>query len=157
MKTDKALKLFISDNLPLLVTVFLTQIIFFSVLFYIKKIWIEEVFYFSFLVFFVLVSYLALRFYQRKRVYEKFLLKSDVLSDYLIQDTRSSFEKSYNLMIDVIIQMDNKAKNRAKTGEKAPKSHDIQICPSDEDSTSVIPLLPIYIFGTFMNMTYSKR
>ena len=84
MKTDKALKLFISDNLPLLVTVFLTQIIFFAALFYIKKIWIGEAFYFSFLVFFVLVSYLAVRFYQRKRVYEKFFLKSDVLSDYLI-------------------------------------------------------------------------
>jgi len=121
MKTDKALKLFISDNLPLLVTVFLTQVLFFSALFYIKKIWIEEVFYFSFLVFFVLVSYLALRFYQRKRVYEKFLLKSDVLSDYLIQDTRSSFEKSYNLMIDEIIQMDNKAKIEQKQEKKLQK------------------------------------
>ena len=89
MKTDRAIKLFISDNLPLLVTVFLTQIFFFAALFYIKKIWIEEVFYFSFLVFFVLVAYLALRFYQRKRIYEKFFLKSDVLSDYLLRDRKS--------------------------------------------------------------------
>jgi two component sensor histidine kinase len=121
MKTDKALKLFISDNLPLLLTVFLTQVFFFSALFYIKKIWIEEVFYFSFLVFFVLVSYLVLRFYQRKRVYEKFFLKSDVLSDYLIQDTRSSFEKSYNLMIDEMIQMDNKSKIEQKQEKKLQK------------------------------------
>ncbi|WP_057490354.1 sensor histidine kinase [Streptococcus orisasini] len=121
MKRKSVLKLFIADCAPLFLVSFLTQVIFFGLLLYIKGIWLEEVFYFSFLVFVILLILFIIRFYKRGRVYEKLLLKSDNLSDYLIQKPRSSFEESFNLMIDNLIMTNNLREIEQKQDKKLQK------------------------------------
>lgn len=121
MKNKNTITLFLADNIFLFLIIFSTQIFFFGILFYIKGIWLGEVVYFSFLIFFILFSVLLIRFYKRGRVYEKFLLKSELLNDYLIQAPRSSFEKNYNLMIDELISNDNKRELDQKQDKKLQK------------------------------------
>jgi len=100
MKNKDSLKLFFSDNILLYLIVFLTQLFFFGILFFIKGIWFDEIFYFGFLVFFMLSLFILTRLYKTGRIYEKFLLKSPLLNDYLIEEPRSELEKNYNLMIE---------------------------------------------------------
>ena len=104
MKNKDSLKLFFSDNILLYLIVFLTQLFFFGILFFIKGIWFDEIFYFGFLVFFMLSLFILTRLYKTGRIYEKFLLKSPLLNDYLIEEPRSELEKNYNLMIEEIIK-----------------------------------------------------
>ena len=121
MKRKSVLKLFIADCAPLFFMSFLTQVLFFGLLFYLKGIWFEEIFYFSFLVFVILLILFIIRFYKRGRVYEKLLLKSDSLSDYLIQKPRSSFEETFNLMIDNLIMANNLREIEQKQDKKLQK------------------------------------
>ncbi|WP_165211019.1 sensor histidine kinase [Streptococcus tangpeifui] len=121
MKRKSVLKLFIADCAPLFFMSFLTQVVFFGLLFYLKGIWLEEIFYFSFLVFVILLILFIIRFYKRGRVYEKLLLKSDSLSDYLIQKPRSSFEESFNLMVDNLIMNNNLREIEQKQDKKLQK------------------------------------
>lgn len=121
MKRKSVLKLFIADCAPLFFMSFLTQVLFFGLLFYLKGIWLEEIFYFSFLVFVVLLILFIIRFYKRGRGYEKLLLKSDSLSDYLIQKPRSSFEETFNLMIDNLIMANNLREIEQKQDKKLQK------------------------------------
>ena len=104
MKNKDSLKLFFSDNILLYLIVFLTQLFFFGILFFIKGIWFDEIFYFGFLVFFMLSLFILIRLYKTGRIYEKFLLKSPILNDYLIEEPRSELEKNYNIMIEEIIK-----------------------------------------------------
>lgn len=121
MKNKDALKLFFSDNAFICLTVFLTQFFFFGILFMIKGIWFEEIFYFTFLVFFMLTLFILIRFYKVGRVYEKLLLKSKLLNDYIIEEPRSDFEKNYNLMIDEIIKISSDKEIAQKQDKKIQK------------------------------------
>ena len=121
MKDKNALKLFIRDNISLFLIILLTQVIFFGFLFYIKGIRFEETAYFSFLVFFVLVLFFLARFYKMGRVYGKFLLKSELLNDYLIDEPRSGFEENYNLMIEEMIDNNNRREIMQKQDKKLQK------------------------------------
>jgi len=121
MKNKDALKLFFSDNAFICLTVLLTQFFFFGILFMIKGIWFEEIFYFTFLVFFMLTLFILIRFYKVGRVYEKLLLKSKLLNDYIIEGPRSDFEKNYNLMIDEIIKISRDKEIAQKQDKKIQK------------------------------------
>lgn len=121
MKNKSALKLFIMDNGFLCLVVLLTQIFFFGILFFIKGIWFEEIFYFGFLVFFMLALFILIRFYKTGRVYEKFLLKSKLLNDYLIEYPRSAFEEEYNLMIEEMIKNNGDREIEQKQDKKLQK------------------------------------
>ena len=121
MKDKNALKLFVRDNISLFLIILLTQIIFFGFLFYIKGIRFEETVYFSFLVFFVLVLFFLVRFYKMGRVYGKLLLKSELLNDYLIDEPRSRLEENYNLMIEEMIDNNNKREIMQKQDKKLQK------------------------------------
>ena len=121
MKDKNALKLFIRDNISLFLIILLTQVIFFGFLFYIKGIGFEETVYFSFLVFFVLVLFFFVRFYKMGRVYGKLLLKSELLNDYLIDEPRSRLEENYNLMIEEMIDNNNKREIMQKQDKKLQK------------------------------------
>lgn len=121
MKNKDALKLFFSDNAFICLIVFLTQFFFFGILFMIKGIWFEEIFYFTFLVFFMLTLFILIRFYKVGRVYEKLLLKSKLLNDYIIEEPRSDFEKNYNLMIDEIIKISSDKEIAQKQDKKIQK------------------------------------
>ena len=121
MKDKNALKLFIRDNISLFLIILLTQVIFFGFLFYIKGTRFEETVYFSFLVFFVLVIYFFVRFYKMGRVYGKLLLKSELLNDYLIDEPRSRLEENYNLMIEEMIDNNNKREIMQKQDKKLQK------------------------------------
>ena len=121
MKDKNALKLFIRDNISLFLISLLTQVIFFGFLFYIKGIRFEETVYFSFLVFFVLVLFFLVRFYKMGRVYGKLLLKSELLNDYLIDEPRSRLEENYNLMIEEMIDNNNKREIMQKQDKKLQK------------------------------------
>ena len=121
MKDKNALKLFIRDNISLFLIIFLTQVIFFGFLFYIKGIRFEETVYFSFLVFFVLVLFFLVRFYKMGRVYGKLLLKSELLNDYLIDEPRSRLEENYNLMIEEMIDNNNRREIMQKQDKKLQK------------------------------------
>ena len=121
MKDKNALKLFIRDNISLFLIILLTQVIFFGFLFYIKGIRFEETVYFSFLVFFVLVLFFLVRFYKIGRVYGKLLLKSELLNDYLIAEPRSRLEENYNLMIEEMIDNNNKREIMQKQDKKLQK------------------------------------
>ena len=121
MKDKNALKLFIRDNISLFLISLLTQVIFFGFLFYIKGIRFEETVYFSFLVFFVLVLFFLVRFYKMGRVYGKLLLKSELLNDYLIAEPRSRLEENYNLMIEEMIDNNNKREIMQKQDKKLQK------------------------------------
>ena len=121
MKDKNALKLFIRDNISLFLIILLTQVIFFGFLFYIKGIRFEETVYFSFLVFFVLVLFFLVRFYKMGRVYGKLLLKSELLNDYLIDEPRSRIEENYNLMIEEMIDNNNKREIMQKRDKKLQK------------------------------------
>lgn len=121
MKDKNALKLFIRDNISLFLIIFLTQVIFFGFLFYIKGIRFEETVYFSFLVFFVLVLFFFVRFYKMGRVYGKLLLKSELLNDYLIDEPRSRLEENYNLMIEEMIDNNNRREIMQKQDKKLQK------------------------------------
>lgn len=121
MKDKNALKLFIRDNISLFLIILLTQVIFFGFLFYIKGIRFEETVYFSFLVFFVLVLFFLVRFYKIGRVYGKLLLKSELLNDYLIAEPRSRLEENYNLMIEEMIDNNNRREIMQKQDKKLQK------------------------------------
>ena len=121
MKDKNALKLFVRDNISLFLIILLTQVIFFGFLFYIKGIRFEETVYFSFLVFFVLVLFFLVRFYKIGRVYGKLLLKSELLNDYLIDEPRSRLEENYNLMIEEMIENNNKREIMQKQDKKLQK------------------------------------
>ena len=121
MKNKSALKLFIMDNGFLCLVVLLTQIFFFGILFFIKGIWLEEIFYFGFLVFFMLTLFILIRFYKTGRVYKKFLLKSRLLNDYLIEYPRSVFEEEYNLMIEEMIKNNSDREIEQKQDKKLQK------------------------------------
>ena len=121
MKNKSALKLFIMDNGFLCLVVLLTQIFFFGILFFVKGIWFEEIFYFGFLVFFMLALFILIRFYKTGRVYEKFLLKSRLLNDYLIEYPRSAFEEEYNLMIEEMIKNNSDREIEQKQDKKLQK------------------------------------
>ena len=121
MKDKNALKLFVRDNISLFLIILLTQVIFFGFLFYIKGIRFEETVYFSFLVFFVLVLFFLVRFYKMGRVYGKLLLKSELLNDYLIDEPRSRLEENYNLMIEEMIENNNKREIMQKQDKKLQK------------------------------------
>ena len=121
MKDKNALKLFIRYNISLFLIILLTQVVFFGFLFYIKGIRFEETVYFSFLVFFVLVLFFLVRFYKMGRVYGKFLLKSELLNDYLIDEPRSRLEENYNLMIEEMIENNNKREIMQKQDKKLQK------------------------------------
>ena len=121
MKDKNALKLFVRDNISLFLIILLTQVIFFGFLFYIKGIRFEETVYFSFLVFFVLVLFFIVRFYKMGRVYGKLLLKSELLNDYLIDEPRSGFEENYNLMIEEMIDNNNRREIMQKQDKKLQK------------------------------------
>ena len=121
MKNKSALKLFIMDNGFLCLVVLLTQIFFFGILFFVKGIWFEEIFYFGFLVFFMLALFILIRFYKTGRVYEKFLLKSRLLNDYLIEYPRSAFEEEYNLMIEEMIKNNSDRGIEQKQDKKLQK------------------------------------
>lgn len=121
MKNKDALKLFFSDNAFICLIVFLTQFFFFGILFMVKGIWFEEIFYFTFLVFFMLTLFILIRFYKVGRVYEKLLLKSKLLNDYIIEEPRSDFEKNYNLMIDEIIKISSDKEIAQKQDKKIQK------------------------------------
>ena len=121
MKDKNALKLFVRDNISLFLIILLTQVIFFGFLFYIKGIRFEETVYFSFLVFFVLVLFFFVRFYKMGRVYGKLLLKSELLNDYLIDEPRSRLEENYNLMIEEIIDNNNRREIMQKQDKKLQK------------------------------------
>ena len=121
MKNKDALKLFFSDNAFICLIVFLTQFFFFGILFMVKGIWFEEIFYFTFLVFFMLTLFILIRFYKVGRVYEKLLLKSKLLNDYIIEEPRSDFEKNYNLMIDEIIKISSDKEVAQKQDKKIQK------------------------------------
>ena len=121
MKDKNALKLFVRDNISLFLIILLTQVIFFGFLFYIKGIRFEETVYFSFLVFFVLVLFFLVRFYKMGRVYGKLLLKSELLNDYLIDEPRSRLEENYNLMIEEIIDNNNRREIMQKQDKKLQK------------------------------------
>ena len=96
-------------------------VVFFGFLFYIKGIGFEETVYFSFLVFFVLVLFFLVRFYKMGRVYGKLLLKSELLNDYLIDEPRSRLEENYNLMIEEMIDNNNKREIMQKQDKKLQK------------------------------------
>lgn len=121
MKNKQVIKAFILDQLGLLAVVLGSQIIFFGTLFYIKDLFLEEILYFSFLVFVILCVYLGIRFYKRGRVYEKFLLTSENLSDYLIIEPRSVFEENYNQMMEEIIKINNQQEINKKADKKLQK------------------------------------
>ena len=121
MKDKNALKLFVRDNISLFLIILLTQVVFFGFLFYIKGIGFEETVYFSFLVFFVLVLFFLVRFYKMGRVYGKLLLKSELLNDYLIAEPRSRLEENYNLMIEEMIENNNKREIMQKQDKKLQK------------------------------------
>ena len=121
MKDKNALKLFVRDNISLFLIILLTQVIFFGFLFYIKGIRFEETVYFSFLVFFVLVLFFLVRFYKMGRVYGKLLLNSELLNDYLIDEPRSRLEENYNLMIEEMIDNNNKREIMQKQDKKLQK------------------------------------
>ena len=121
MKDKNALKLFVRDNISLFLIILLTQAIFFGFLFYIKGLRFEETVYFSFLVFFVLVLFFLVRFYKMGRVYGKLLLKSELLNDYLIAEPRSRLEENYNLMIEEMIENNNKREIMQKQDKKLQK------------------------------------
>lgn len=121
MKDKNALKLFVRDNISLFLTIILTQVVFFGFLFYIKGIRFEETVYFSFLVFFVLVLFFLVRFYKIGRVYGKLLLKSELLNDYLIAEPRSRLEENYNLMIEEMIDNNNRREIMQKQDKKLQK------------------------------------
>ena len=87
----------------------------------VKGIWFEEIFYFVFLVFFMLTLFILIRFYKVGRVYEKLLLKSKLLNDYIIEEPRSDFEKNYNLMIDEIIKISSDKEIAQKQDKKIQK------------------------------------
>ena len=121
MKDKNALKLFVRDNISLFLIILLTQVVFFGFLFYIKGTRFEETVYFSFLVFFVLVLFFLVRFYKMGRVYGKLLLKSELLNDYLIDEPRSRLEENYNLMIEEMIDNNNKREIMQKQDKKLQK------------------------------------
>lgn len=121
MKDKNALKLFIRDNISLFLIILLTQVVFFGFLFYIKGIGFEETVYFSFLVSFVLVLFFLVRFYKMGRVYGKLLLKSELLNDYLIDEPRSRLEENYNLMIEEMIDNNNRREIMQKQDKKLQK------------------------------------
>lgn len=121
MKNKDALKLFFLDNAFICLIVFLTQFFFFGILFMVKGIWFEEIFYFAFLVFFMLTLFILIRFYKVGRVYGKLLLKSKLLNDYIIEEPRSDFEKNYNLMIDEIIKISSDKEIAQKQDKKIQK------------------------------------
>lgn len=121
MKNKDSLKLFFSDNILLYLIVFLTQLFFFGILFFIKGIWFDEIFYFGFLVFFMLSLFILTRLYKTGRIYEKFLLKSPLLNDYLIEEPRSELEKNYNLMIEEIIKINSDKEIAQKQDKRMQK------------------------------------
>lgn len=121
MKDKRVLKLFVSSNISVFLIVFLVQVFFFGILFYIKGLWFEEIFYFAFLVFSILIIFFLVRFYKIGRVYGKLFLSSDLLNDYLIDEPRSSLEENYNTMIGEIIKNNSKREILQKQDKKLQK------------------------------------
>lgn len=121
MKDKRVLKLFVLNNISVFLIVFFVQVLFFGALFYIEGLWFEEIFYFAFLVFSILFIFFLVRFYKIGRVYGKFFLKSDLLSDYLIDEPRSSLEENYNTMIGEIIKNNSKREILQKQDKKLQK------------------------------------
>ena len=121
MKDKRVLKLFVLNNISIFLIVFFVQVLFFGALFYIEGLWFEEIFYFAFLVFSILFRFFLVRFYKIGRVYGKFLLKSDLLNDYLIDEPRSSLEENYNTMIGEIIKNNSKREILQKQDKKLQK------------------------------------
>lgn len=121
MKDKRVLKLFVLNNISIFLIVFFVQVLFFGALFYIEGLWFEEIFYFAFLVFSILFIFFLVRFYKIGRVYGKFLLKSDLLNDYLIDEPRSSLEENYNTMIGEIIKNNSKREILQKQDKKLQK------------------------------------
>lgn len=121
MKDKRVLKLFVLNNISIFLIVFFVQVLFFGALFYIEGLWFEEIFYFAFLVFSILFIFFLVRFYKIGRVYGIFLLKSDLLNDYLIDEPRSSLEENYNTMIGEIIKNNSKREILQKQDKKLQK------------------------------------
>lgn len=69
----------------------------------------------------MLFVYLLVQFYLKGRVYGKFLLQSDSLNDYLIEEPRSAFEANYNAMIDQLLQNKGNAEIKQKQDKKLQK------------------------------------
>lgn len=103
----KVIKLLLKEYLSLFLVFSLIQILFFGTLFFLKGIWIREVFYYFFLVIFIMTVYVAFRFYKRYRIYGKLFLETEALSDYLIEEPRGSMEEHFNGMIDGILKTEN--------------------------------------------------
>ena len=141
MKDKNALKLFVRDNISLFLIILLTQVVFFGFLFYIKGIRFEETVYFSFLVFFVLVLFFLVRFYKMGRVYGKLLLKSELLNDYLIDEPRSRLEENYNLMIEEMIDNNNKREIMQNRDKKLQKVMVYRFVHQMETPVSVLKLI----------------
>lgn len=119
MKINKsAIKLFLLDALSLILVTLIIQIFFFGILFFIKGIWFNEILYFSFLSTFVLFIYLVFRYYFRGRIYDKLMLKSPHLNDYLIHHPRGRYEKQFNTMMHQFIHVHGQQKMKYKK-EKA--------------------------------------
>lgn len=103
MKIKRAIKYFVVDYGSLLLVVFITQVFFFGLLFYFKRLWMDELIYFGFLSFVILLIYLLAQFYKRGRIYEKFLQDSGNLNDYFIQHPRGMLEENFNQMIEKMV------------------------------------------------------
>ena len=104
MKNKHILKLFIFDYALLFIIMFVVQSLFFSILLFLKGIWIKEALYFSFLTAFVLFLYVMFRLYRSGQLYGKLLQKHSNLNDYMIHDPRSYMEKQFNALIDHLIE-----------------------------------------------------
>ncbi len=102
------IKLFIKDHLTLFLIVILTQLFFFGILFFLKGIWLREVLYYSFLVVFIMALYLVVRFYKKHRIYQKIMLKTEDINDFLLEEPRSRIEEHYNAMVYEILRLENK-------------------------------------------------
>lgn len=103
----RVVKVLLKEYLGVFIIFTLIQVVFFSTLFFLKGIWVQEVFYYFFLVIFVMTLYMLFRFYKQYRVYGKLFLKTEDLSDYLIEDPRGQLEEHFNEMIDGITEIEN--------------------------------------------------
>lgn len=137
----KAIKLFILDYMTLFLVTFFVQVFFFSVLFYIKGIWFKETIYFSCLVFLVLAIYLFIRSYKRIKVYEKFILDSHYLNEYIINEPKGIFEESFNKMMYEIIENKNRDDIQNKQGKKLQKLLVYRFVHQIKTPVSVIKLI----------------
>lgn len=108
----QTLKLYWKLNWGIYIISLLIQVIFFSVLFFVKGIWYFEILYFSFLAFLMMTIHFFYRYYKIGRIYSAADSRVGELNQLLLEKERSKGEGSYNDFIERLLEFEKEKENK---------------------------------------------